>query len=387
MWQSFGGLIQTNGEATYPTLSESLYGESNYYVLNFNDNISSLATLYTLLLVNNMHITVSGFTSISYNIPVRTFFVCWYVLGVLFLLNLLTASLLSSFLSFWVFQKKITHEINNVRTSEREEVKGEERANPPLGFDSNDPLGPPQRTESLDSHHSISLLQPSEMSLQTSTLDQGPPTGGLTSRRGRSQTVTLNSSDDMFHWFSVGSTVWEGESINIAQSNPGKSASLFTLRPYFILSESKQHQTAQVTVTGDFDDFKHDLSTLAALPPQLREPKHLLITNHIPFSTHSDIVANAFEDGVDLDRDDESRSLSDESFRGETTLRLSTKFIDSRRDQILDGEENPRKAYMPSEARHLFASTPADHHAEIPPKQRTLARQWKVESLSCLLFK
>ena len=142
----------------------------------------------------------------------------WYVLGVLFLLNLLTASLLSSFLSFWVFQKKIT---NNVKTSEREDDRREERANPLLGVDFNDPLDPPQRTESLDSHHSISLLRPSEMSLQTSTLHQEPSTGGVTSHRGRSQTVNLNSSDDMFHWFSVGSTVWEGESINIAQSHPG----------------------------------------------------------------------------------------------------------------------------------------------------------------------
>jgi hypothetical protein len=234
-------LIQTDGDATYPSLSESPYGQSNYYVLNFNDNISSLGTLYILLLVNNMHVIASGFTSICYSsILVRTFFVCWYVLGVLFLLNLLTASLLSSFLSFWIVQKQIVQDTkrNNFIIAQREEGE-EEGMNPLLRSDQqNDSLESSwQRSESFGSsissrhhHPSISLRKPSSSAdnmssiQQTSTLDQEPATGGIVTThggRGRSQTVTVNSVDDMFHWFGVGSTVWEGEHINIAQSNPG----------------------------------------------------------------------------------------------------------------------------------------------------------------------
>jgi hypothetical protein len=123
---------------------------------------------------------------------------------------------------------------------------------------------------------------------------------------------------------------------------------------------------------GYFDELKHDLPTLATLPSRQQESKHLHVVNHIPFSiTH--------RTSEDEDRDaDESRSLSNESFRGEATLRLSTQFIDSRRDENLGGEENPREAYLPDEARDLFPKIRVTQQKENPHKQRTLARQWKV---------
>jgi hypothetical protein len=98
-------MIQQEGSSVYPSILESQYGLNNYFVLNFNDVLSSLGTLYLLLFVNNMQIVASGFTCSSYDLPVRIFFVSWYIIGVLLFLNLLTASLLSSFIYFWVVRK------------------------------------------------------------------------------------------------------------------------------------------------------------------------------------------------------------------------------------------------------------------------------------------
>lgn len=199
-------MIQTEGGATYPAISDSQFGNSNYYVLNFNDNISALGTLYVLLLVNNMHVIATGYTAISYDIPVKTFFVCWYIVGVLFLLNLLTASLLSSFLSFWVAQKKIIYGTTI-----------EENNNPILAAHDNT-----KRADSCESHFSQSLQKTSEISFQAHTLPDQEQS--LISTRGRSQTVALNSMDDMFKWFHMGSSVWGGENLNVKEPQPAGTA-------------------------------------------------------------------------------------------------------------------------------------------------------------------
>ena len=94
--QLYGGFIQSSGNDTYPKLVNTTFGESGYYVLNFNDVFMSMATLFTLLMVNNMNITAQGVQETSLGSYSRIYFVCWYAIGVVFVLNLFMTILLNT---------------------------------------------------------------------------------------------------------------------------------------------------------------------------------------------------------------------------------------------------------------------------------------------------
>jgi hypothetical protein len=342
---------------------------SNYYVLNFNDNISGLGTLYVLLLVNNMQVITDGFTTIREDISVKTFFVCWYALGVLFLLNLLTASLLSSFLSFWVLQKKIIYQ-QPPQPSHSHSNQSQEILNPIQG-DGNSDVGTLHAQQSgvrecAESHHSFSHQQQTEISIHTLDLPSGSIQGNDPSlTRGRSQTVTLNSMDDTLQWFRFGSAVWEGEEIDTKRSKPG----LFLNHCVSDLLEGSFHHPEAIPIRdtqvngGGFAE----ISTLSALP-SLREVMTTCpqIVTRIPFAPTPSSMEEDFEYSSE-------RHHSEESFRGEATLRLSTQFIDSRKGRA---EETHREVYRPSEMRgnHLRETETRKE----PVNQRSLARQWKV---------
>lgn len=102
----YGGFVQSSGNDTYPALSVTTFGESHYYVLNFNDVFMSMGTLFTLLMVNNMDITSQGIEESSKGNYSRIFFVCWYIVGVLFTLNLFLAVLLNTLGSF-LFSRQV----------------------------------------------------------------------------------------------------------------------------------------------------------------------------------------------------------------------------------------------------------------------------------------
>jgi len=75
-------------------ITESIYGEANYWPLNFNDIPSGLVVLLVCLLNNNFHVIEKGFeTSFSNEFSrvfTRLFFVFWYLVGVLLFMNLVT---------------------------------------------------------------------------------------------------------------------------------------------------------------------------------------------------------------------------------------------------------------------------------------------------------
>ncbi len=56
-------------------------------------------TMFTLLTVNNMHVTASGFSA-AYSQWAEVFFACWYALGVLLLPNVLTAVFVNQFTGY-----------------------------------------------------------------------------------------------------------------------------------------------------------------------------------------------------------------------------------------------------------------------------------------------
>lgn len=100
--KAFGGLIQSAGTDSYPDLSSSIFGEYNYYVLCYNDPFMALGSLFVLLMVNNTFILSKGVEVVTKGSACRIFFMAWYVLGVLFLLNLFSASILTTFMNFWL---------------------------------------------------------------------------------------------------------------------------------------------------------------------------------------------------------------------------------------------------------------------------------------------
>jgi hypothetical protein len=108
--QFFGGLINTEDES----VRLSSYGTLAYWPLNFNDMLSGLVTVFTLLLVNNMDVTESGFEATysdkSHIILCRIAFVLWYLIGVVLLLNIL--------ISFIVFEIEAAEEKDIAKNSD-----------------------------------------------------------------------------------------------------------------------------------------------------------------------------------------------------------------------------------------------------------------------------
>ena len=84
----FGGLITSDSR-------EILHDQSvpnNYYLINFNDLMSSYITLFILIVVNNWYVIVAMCVDIKGgNLWVRYFFVIFYYFGVIIGLNIIIA--------------------------------------------------------------------------------------------------------------------------------------------------------------------------------------------------------------------------------------------------------------------------------------------------------
>lgn len=96
--EAYGGVICKDC-SNYDALLGTPYGQSGYWPLNFNDMPSGLVTMFTLLHVNNMHVTASGFEAVTAR-GSRILFITWYSFGVLLLLNIVTALFLNDFVAF-----------------------------------------------------------------------------------------------------------------------------------------------------------------------------------------------------------------------------------------------------------------------------------------------
>ena len=93
--QIFGGLIVKSSSASSSAISQSYYGINGYWPLNFNDMPSGIVSMFVLLHVNNMHVTTSGFVAATSQWA-ELFFALFYTIGVLLLLNILTAFFLTN---------------------------------------------------------------------------------------------------------------------------------------------------------------------------------------------------------------------------------------------------------------------------------------------------
>jgi two pore calcium channel protein len=91
--QLFGGIIHDGN----PRLPGSAIAENDYYVKNFNDFPSGMVVLFDLLITGNWHIWMDGFVEVTGNRWSQLFFWSFYVMGVLFLFNLVVAFVLEAF--------------------------------------------------------------------------------------------------------------------------------------------------------------------------------------------------------------------------------------------------------------------------------------------------
>ncbi|TMW62135.1 hypothetical protein Poli38472_009628 [Pythium oligandrum] len=88
----FGGKL-AEGD---PRLAETAYGKANYYSNNFNDFPSALTTLFELLIVNNWFVTMDGTVAVT-SAWSRLYFISFYVIGVVMVLNLAIAFIVEAF--------------------------------------------------------------------------------------------------------------------------------------------------------------------------------------------------------------------------------------------------------------------------------------------------
>lgn len=92
--QLFGGKIYAGN----PLLANSTFEISNYHPNNFNDYFSGFVTLFELLVVNNWFVLAEGFVLVTETKWARLYFVAFYVIGNIVLLNLVIAVTIDAFL-------------------------------------------------------------------------------------------------------------------------------------------------------------------------------------------------------------------------------------------------------------------------------------------------
>ena len=82
----FGGL-----SVNEPAVVKNQNIPDTYLEMNFNDNINSFVTLFTLMVVNNWFVIVDMFENVKGTIWVRLYFITFYFFSVLVVLNILVA--------------------------------------------------------------------------------------------------------------------------------------------------------------------------------------------------------------------------------------------------------------------------------------------------------
>jgi hypothetical protein len=98
---AFGGKITKSDEA----LRESDFGQSNYYANSFNNVCEAFITLWELQVVNNWHVITLGYVVVT-NKLARVFFICFYLVAVVLVMNIVVAFILEAFVIQWESNQK-----------------------------------------------------------------------------------------------------------------------------------------------------------------------------------------------------------------------------------------------------------------------------------------
>jgi hypothetical protein len=123
----FGGLVNKDPDRSqYELLQETAYGANDYYSLNFNSIPSAMITLICLLRVSGWDTFAMGMVKVT-DSSARLFFILWYLIGVLLLMNIVATLFISGFVV-----ETATHQQQNHLSLEAETTMEEEGAAPPL---------------------------------------------------------------------------------------------------------------------------------------------------------------------------------------------------------------------------------------------------------------
>jgi hypothetical protein len=91
----FGGIISYTRQD--PDFLASTYVLNDFYAWNFNDFASAVLLLGCCLHVSDFDVIAAGFTSTTNSNAAKLYFLSWYIIGVLLLLNVIKAFFLSEF--------------------------------------------------------------------------------------------------------------------------------------------------------------------------------------------------------------------------------------------------------------------------------------------------
>jgi hypothetical protein len=85
-----------SGCTNYLAVNQTAFSSLHYWDLNFNDFRSSLYVLFVLMMVNNWVVVMEGYISVM-GVWIRLYFVSWYMVVVMLVLNIVTAFFLQIF--------------------------------------------------------------------------------------------------------------------------------------------------------------------------------------------------------------------------------------------------------------------------------------------------
>jgi len=93
---------------------KTYYANNNYWENNFNDVAHGLVVLFEIMIVNNWNLILEGFIVAANNTAYRLYFVCFYAVSVLILINVCVALVLDAFITKYsrVAQAKRSGEFN-----------------------------------------------------------------------------------------------------------------------------------------------------------------------------------------------------------------------------------------------------------------------------------
>jgi Ion transport protein len=95
----YGGMITRDPHNPLsPLLMGTDFSDSDYWGNNFNDMLSAMNVLFNLLVINNWTVCESGFEAATQGKWVRWYFVCFHVLGVILVNNLVIAFVINNFM-------------------------------------------------------------------------------------------------------------------------------------------------------------------------------------------------------------------------------------------------------------------------------------------------
>ena len=147
----YGGQLTTNSAQAYDDFTPGLY-----YLMNFNDFGASIVTLFHIMVVNNWYVTCNMFCVVMDATWPRVYFILFWILTVLIMLNLVISFVLEIFADVGASVSKAhkrSQFVIQLKSNFQEYVHLEEQS----GYQSSNSSGDAQETPSMRRKRATSL--------------------------------------------------------------------------------------------------------------------------------------------------------------------------------------------------------------------------------------